>query len=74
MTNKEKCAVLEDSEVTTWSKNQYHQMAKKPTQVYLVDLAAAVKDCAAVAQSQVAMPRQLTILENHSCKSGDIGI
>lgn len=45
-------ATFEDGEVTTWSKNKYHQMAKDPAQSYLVDLAAAVQDCAAVALSQ----------------------
>ena len=43
-----------EGEVTTWSKNKYHQMAEDPAQSYLVDLAAAVQECAAVAQSQEA--------------------
>lgn len=45
-------AVFEEGEVTTWSKSKYHQMAQKPGESYLVDLTAAVQDCAAVAQSQ----------------------
>ena len=45
-------AAFEEGEVTTWSKNKYHQMAQDPGQSYLVDLVAAVQDCAAVAQSR----------------------
>lgn len=45
-------AAFEEGEVTSWSKSKYHQMAQDPGQSYLVDLAAAVQDCAAVAQSQ----------------------
>ena len=45
-------AAFEEGEFTTWSKRKYHQMAQDPRQSYLVDLAAAVQDCAAVAQSQ----------------------
>lgn len=44
--------VFEEGEVTTWSKNKYNQMVQNPAKSYLVDLAAAVQDCAAVAQSQ----------------------
>ncbi len=44
--------VFDEGEVTTWSKNKYHQMAANPAQSYLVDLAAAVQDCSAVAQSK----------------------
>lgn len=44
--------VFREGEVTTWSKNKYHQMAQDPGQSYLVDLAVAVQDCAAVAESQ----------------------
>lgn len=43
-----------EGEVTTWSKNKYHQMAEDPAQSYLVDLATAVQDCVAVAKSQEA--------------------
>lgn len=43
---------FEEGEVTTWSKNKYHQMAQNPGQSYLIDLAAAVRDCTAVAESQ----------------------
>ena len=43
---------FDEGEVTTWSKNKYHQMAENPEQSYLVDLATAVQDCVAVAQSQ----------------------
>lgn len=43
---------FDEGEVNTWSKNKYHQMAENPAQSYLVNLAAAVRDCAAVAQSQ----------------------
>ena len=74
MTNKGKCAALEDGEVTAWSENKYPQMTKYPTQSDPADLVAAVKDCAAVSQSQAAIPRQLPVSENHPCKSGDIGI
>lgn len=38
-----------DGEITTWSKNKWHQMAEDPKQSYLVELALAVQDCMAAA-------------------------
>ena len=34
-----------EGEITTWSKNKWHQMKEDPEQSYLVDLAQAVQDC-----------------------------
>ena len=41
-----------DGEVTAWSKDKYRQMAEKPGESFLVELASAVQDCAAVAEDK----------------------
>lgn len=45
-------SVFEDGEVTTWSKARWHQMAQHSEDSFLVDLALAVQDCSAAAESR----------------------
>ena len=42
-----------EGEVTVWDKNKWHQMKEDPKQSYLVELALAVQDCMAAAESRV---------------------
>ena len=41
-----------EGEVTAWDKNKWHQMKEDPKQSYLVELALAVQDCMAAAESR----------------------
>ena len=41
-----------EGEITTWSKDKWHQMKEDPKQSYLVDLALAVQDCMAASTSR----------------------
>ena len=41
-----------EGEITTWSKDKWHQMKEDPKQSYLVDLALAVQDCMAATASR----------------------
>lgn len=41
-----------EGEVTAWDKSKWHQMKEDPRQSYLVELALAVQDCMAAAESQ----------------------
>ena len=41
-----------EGEVTVWDKNKWHQMKEDPKQSYLVELALAVQDCMAAAESR----------------------
>ena len=41
-----------EGEVTAWNKNKWHQMKEDPKQSYLVELALAVQDCMAAAESR----------------------
>ncbi len=45
-------SVFEDGEVTAWSKAKWHQMAQHSEDSFLVDLALAVQDCSAAAESR----------------------
>lgn len=45
-------SVFEDGEVTAWSKSKWHQMAQHSEDSFLVDLALAVQDCSAAAESR----------------------
>lgn len=43
-----------DGEVTVWSKNKWHQLAEDPKNSHLVQLAMAIQDCSAAAESREA--------------------
>ena len=50
-----------EGEVSTWSKNKWHQMANDPKQSYLLDLAAAVQNSMDTATSRESFIRQMEL-------------